>query len=77
MVASCDTDRVLQNRIATQLADTNRPSLKRLAVNVAGGSVTLRGSVSSFYEKQLAIQVCRVLLGVGRMIDAGEVAVAS
>lgn len=69
-------DRVLQGQIASQLAGTNRPGLKRLAVNVDGGSVTLRGSVASFYEKQLAIEACRALADIQRLIDAVEVAVA-
>lgn len=81
MVASCDTTRVsdgaLERRITTQLAETNRASLKRLAVQVSDGSVTLRGNVASFYEKQLAIQACRVLSGVSRLIDAMEVAAAN
>ena len=79
MVVSCDkvvSDGALERKITTQLAETNRASLKRLAVNVSGGSVTLRGSVASFYEKQLAIQACRVLSG-GRLIDAVEVASAN
>ena len=43
---------------------------------MADGNVTLRGSVASFYEKQLAIQTCRVLAGIDRLIDAVEVAAA-
>ena len=63
----------------TRLRDwqMNRPALKRLAVNVAAGSVTLRGSVASFYEKQIAIQTCRVLAGIERLVDAVEVASAN
>ena len=68
------TDGLLANRIATHLADTNWPSLKRLSVDVRGGQVTLRGSVGSFYEKQLAIRACRVQGGISEMIDAVEVA---
>jgi osmotically-inducible protein OsmY len=68
------TDGLLANRIATHLADTNWPSLKRLSVDVRGGQVTLRGSVGSFYEKQLAIQACRMQSEVEQMIDAVEVA---
>jgi osmotically-inducible protein OsmY len=71
------SDKLLERQIASQLAEANRPGLKRLAVNVAGGSVTLRGRVASFYEKQLAIQACRVLAGIDRLIDAVEVAAAT
>jgi len=67
-------DFVLANRITSQLAETNRANLKRLSVNVRAGEVTLRGSVGSFYERQMAIQACRELPGIGRLIDAVEVA---
>jgi osmotically-inducible protein OsmY len=81
MVAVCDiagaSDQVLQRKISSRLADTNRPSLKSLAVQVAGDCVTLRGSVGTFYEKQIAIQACRGLVGSARMIDAADVAVAN
>jgi len=69
-------DRLLASQIATQLAETNRASLRRLSVNVTRGEVTLRGSVGSFYEKQIAIQACRMLGGIERLIDAVEVAAA-
>ena len=70
------TDNLLASQISTNLAGTNRPNLKRLAVDVHGGHVTLSGSVGSFYEKQIAIQTCRVLTGIERLIDAVEVAAA-
>jgi osmotically-inducible protein OsmY len=67
-------DYLLADRITTQLAETNRANLKRLSVNVRAGEVTLRGSVGSFYERQIAIQTCRELSGIDRLIDAVEVA---
>lgn len=81
MIAACNskagTDRDLERQITHQLAETNRPGLKRLAVMVSGGNVTLRGSVASFYEKQIAIQACRVLTSLDRLVDAVEVAAAN
>ena len=68
------TDDLLASQIATQLAETNRANLKRLAVDVRGGAVTLRGRVASFYEKQIAIEACRLRADIGRLIDAVEVA---
>lgn len=67
-------DRTLERQISNQLAESNRPGLKRLAVLVSGGHVTLRGSVASFYEKQIAIQACCMLAGIERLVDAVEVA---
>ncbi len=87
MIAACESkaltdgkpgaDRDLERRITHQLAETNRPGLKRLAVKVHGGHVTLRGCVTSFYEKQIAIQACRVLTSLDRLVDAVEVAAAN
>ena len=70
------TDEQLASQIVHQLAETNRSSLRRLAVAVEAGEVTLRGSVGSFHEKQVAIQACRVLAGIERLVDAVEVAAA-
>ena len=70
------TDRLLESQVATQLAGTKRASLQRLSVNAQSGQVTLRGCVGSFYEKQIAIQACRMLGGIEQLIDAVEVAPA-
>jgi osmotically-inducible protein OsmY len=67
-------DQLLACRIANQLSESNRASLKRLSVAVNNGEVTLRGRVGSFHEKQIAIQACRMLAGIERLIDAVEVA---
>ena len=66
-------DKALECKIASQLADTNRASLRRLAVKVAAGNVTLRGRVATFYEKQIALKTCRVP-GIEVLTDAVEVA---
>jgi osmotically-inducible protein OsmY len=70
-------DRQLERQIAGQLAESHRAGLRQLAVKVTGGSVTLRGRVATFYEKQLAIQTCRMLAGLERLIDAVEVVAAT
>ena len=67
-------DRLLACQISAQLAETNRASLRRLSVDVSGGEVTLRGHVSTFHEKQVALQACRLLASIDRLIDAVEVA---
>jgi osmotically-inducible protein OsmY len=71
--APASADTLLAAQIATQLAETNRANLRRLSVAVRGGEVTLRGCVASFYERQIAIQTCRVLTGIVRVNDAVEV----
>ena len=53
-----------------------RTNFKAVAETIArGGEVTLRGSVASYYERQIAIQACRMLAGIVRVNDAVEVAV--
>ena len=56
-------DQELQRRVVGELAEKNRPSLRRLAVQVQQGIVTLTGCVASFYEKQLAIHSCVAVAG--------------
>ena len=68
------TDLEIQQRVKVQLANKNRPNLRRLAVQVHRGMVTLSGSVTSFYEKQLAIHSCVVVAGCGQFVDAVQVA---
>ncbi len=66
-------DDLLASQIARQLAETNRANLKRLAVDVREGALTLRGRVASFYEKQIAIEACRLRADLSRLVDATEV----
>jgi osmotically-inducible protein OsmY len=44
-----------------------------LQVDVQEGTVTLRGRVASFYEKQVAIHSCQRVAGVHKLIDAVDV----
>jgi len=67
-------DHALAKQLVSNLADTRRASLRRLSVDVKAGEVTLRGSVASFYERQIAIQTCRMFPGIDRLVDALEVA---
>jgi osmotically-inducible protein OsmY len=73
---SATTDSSLAIQIRGQLAETKRASLGRLSVAVHDGAVILCGSVGSFYEKQIAIQICRLFAGTVGLIDAAQVAVA-
>jgi osmotically-inducible protein OsmY len=73
--AILDADRNLQSRIVSQFAQSHHQALRKLAVEVSEGSVTLRGHVRWFYEKQLAIQHCQAE-GARQLVDAVEVASA-
>ena len=67
-------DLEIHRRVVVHLAETNRPSLRRLAVKVHKGMITLSGCVTTFYEKQLAIHSCVAVAGCGRLVDAVQVA---
>lgn len=63
-------DRDLERRISTFLAGRHLPALRQLEVAASNGTVTLRGRVKSFYEKQLCQNVCRRVSGVVQLVDA-------
>ena len=67
-------DRDLQNRVTSFLCNTNRGALRRLQVEAKDGTVILSGHVSSFYERQLAINCCLHVAGVLKLVDEVQVA---
>jgi osmotically-inducible protein OsmY len=67
-------DQDLERRVVSYLAARYLPSLRQLQVSVEEGTVTLRGSVRSFYEKQIAIHSCQRVAGVRKLVDAVDVA---
>jgi hypothetical protein len=64
---SADGD--LKRRVTTFLSTQHRPALRSLEVDVREGTVTLRGRVATFYEKQLSGQLARRVAGVIRLVD--------
>ena len=66
-------DQDLQRRVVSFLAGRYLPSLRQLEVDVHEGIVTLRGRVTSFYEKQVAIHSCQRVAGVRKLVDAVDV----
>lgn len=76
-VVTLGRDRELECRVQTALAACNMPALRRLAVEALDGTVTLRGRVYSFYEKQLSHTHVRHVPGVARLVDAIDVITAS
>ena len=70
---SAPADGDLRRRVASFLASRYLPALRSLDIEAQGGIVTLRGRVSTFYEKQVAISSCRRVAGVLRLIDAVDV----
>lgn len=68
-----EADRDLERRIMSYLARRHVPGLRQLEVVANNGTVTLRGQVRSFYEKQLSQHCCRRVAGVLKLIDAIDV----
>lgn len=68
-LSDCD----LQRQIVTSLAASQMPGLRELQVVVNAGTVTLRGRVRSFYEKQLGQQFSRRVAGVLQFVDEIDV----
>ena len=63
--SSCD----LQRRVMNFLAQRGVSSLRRLNVKAEGGTVTLHGTVRSFYERQLCLCCCQHVAGVVKLVD--------
>ena len=66
-------DRDLERRVVSYLCGRHVPSLRHLSVLADNGTVTLRGQVRSFYEKQLCQHCCRRVAGVVKLIDDVDV----
>src|SRR3954451_23299681 len=63
------SDLDLARRVTTFLSTRHRPGLRSLEIEARNGVVTLRGSVSTFYEKQLSAQLAGRVAGVIRLVD--------
>lgn len=66
-------DADLRRRVISFLAGRHLAALRSIEVEAQGGTVTLRGKVHTFYEKQLTQQCSRRVAGVVRLIDEVDV----
>lgn len=66
-------DADLLTRVGIALTLRLRHTLHAVHIHVENGTVTLRGMVPTFYDRQLAIEVTRRVAGVRRVLD--EIAV--
>lgn len=67
--SAAQADHELKRRVMNYLAGRHMPALRHLEVEADNGTVTLRGRVRSFYEKQLCQHCCQRVAGVIRMVD--------
>lgn len=63
------SDVELETRITASLRQQQIPSLRKVVVEAAGGTVVLRGEVNSFYAKQVSQHSARQLAGENCVID--------
>jgi osmotically-inducible protein OsmY len=63
------TDRRMGEQVIQALWGSNMPGLRRIAIEVRRGTVTLRGEVASFYERQTAVARTVSIKGVSRVVD--------
>ncbi len=68
------SNRDLERRVVNYLSGRQVSALRGILVQADNGTVTLRGEVFSFYQKQLCIQCSRRVAGVINLIDRIEVA---
>ncbi len=67
------SDQDLEARVRAALAVRLGPAFSRLSVEARSGCVTLRGTVFSYYEKQLGGASAIRVAGVYGLVDAIEV----
>jgi osmotically-inducible protein OsmY len=67
------TDRDLEHHVTAGLLNRHVHALRQVGVQAKGGTITLRGTLTSFYQKQLCIQACRAVPGVVALVDELEV----
>ena len=70
-------DLQLKRQIETNLQKHKRRRINQIHVEVNAGVAVLKGEVSSYYEKQLALDSCRQVKGVVETVDHIDVSVAA
>jgi osmotically-inducible protein OsmY len=66
-------DEDLRFRVFNFLHSRHFPKLRVLQVKAQNGVVTLSGKVTSYYEKQVALNSCRRVAGVLSLVDCVDV----
>ena len=59
----------LERRVAAYLATRSHLSFRRLTVFASQGTVTLSGRLSSYHERQVALESVRRVAGVLKIVD--------
>lgn len=72
--SSSDRDEDIAIRVWEFLRRQHFRALHDLKISVTEGTLTLEGTVGSFYEKQIALTICKRTLGVQNFVDEIKVA---
>jgi len=72
-IAAVYRDGDIALRVEDFLSRQHFPSFQNLDLEVSQGTLTVRGQVKSFYEKQIAMSICQHVPGVLQFVD--EIAV--
>lgn len=64
-------------RVESYLGSKHFPAFRALKVMVNQGVVTISGKVENFHERQVALNCCRRVAGVRKLIDNIQVMAAS
>lgn len=62
-------ERDLVARVKSNLLERQHPSLRTVVVEAEGDTIVLRGTVSSYYVRQLAVHCSLAVAGVQQVID--------
>lgn len=64
-----NSDQALSTRVRLALTLSQRSTLRAVALEVHNGTVTLRGNVPTFYDRQVAFEAARHVAGVRHVQD--------
>ena len=67
------TDLDVKRRITNLLVQRNAAAFRKIDIEVIGGTVILRGTVNSFYERQLCLACSQQVSGVLKLVDEIQV----
>ena len=73
MVTATDRDVSLRSELHRMLAAQHVEALRAITIKVQDGTITMRGQVSSFYQKQLCISCYQRVQARGPLVDGIEV----
>ncbi len=60
-------------RVESYLGSRHIPTFRNLVVHVHRGTVTLSGRVENYHQRQVALNSCRRVAGVLKLVDQIEV----